>query len=298
MLHTATLMAATTSFVSAMLSPSKCRVRVPAPAVCAANAAVDAVSSNWYRNDPYNWRALSSPVKAMISPEHPKKAASSTTSSAADFTALKQSRVPQANRLLYASVVASSRVARTDEEATAAPMVSRAQPPVTTPAPTSTTTNMAPAVRYAYVQFRHECCTYQAPFKISVGDQVIVEGDRGEDMGTVVDITAETPSYNVPCKVIRRATRKDFDATAMKEVKEGQALRLSQQLAESLGLNIRIVDTVFQMDLNKLTVYFSSKQHHIDFRKLQRTLFREYRCRIWLSNMAEIEAQKQLPRFR
>jgi len=34
-------------------------------------------------------------------------------------------------------------------------------------------------------------------------------------------------------------------------------------------------------------VFFASKCF-VDFRKLQRSLFREFRCRIWLVNWAEV----------
>jgi len=154
------------------------------------------------------------------------------------------------------------------------------------------------SVRYAVIDFKYESLTFLAPFKISVGDWVVVEGDRGEHIGRVADITAEKPSYPVPCKVLRRAGSKDRVQFDDKNAKELISTKLCQDLAASMGLQIAVIDTELQFDCNKLTVYFASKHHHIDFRKYQRTLFREYRCRIWLTNMAEVQQEKAMARSR
>ncbi|CUG46629.1 Hypothetical protein, putative, partial [Bodo saltans] len=42
--------------------------------------------------------------------------------------------------------------------------------------------------RFAIVAFKHETATFMAPFKLTVGDIVVVEGDRGENIGTVAEI--------------------------------------------------------------------------------------------------------------
>jgi hypothetical protein len=264
----------------AVFSPTKnCRVRVAAPANLATT--LEAAVRPWYRNDPYNWRALSSPVKAMLSPEHPK---ASPVKRAAAHDELPMA-VPQANRLLYAHVAA-------------APQPTHTSPAPAVPVQAAPAKPAAPLVRYAIVRYKFESCTYVAPFKIAVGDLVVVEGDRGEDLGCVEEIITEAPSYPVPCKVLRKASRKDQEALQVKRAKEAATKRQTQALAESVGLNINIADVEFQFDYNKLTVYFDSNQHPLDFRKLQRSLFREFRCRIWLSYLAEIEHQEKLPRSR
>jgi hypothetical protein len=276
MMMQATAFAATKTLV-ALMSPSKnsTRVRVAVPTL--------SKDVSVYRNDPYSWRVLASPVKALISPEHP---------AARPVAALPvESIVPQANRLLYSRVAATAAPAPLAETTAHANIAATVKPAATSAVATS-------SVRYAFVNFKHEGCTYVAPFKVSVGDVVIVEGDRGEDIGVVSEISAEKPSFNVPCKILRRASRKDLELRDAKKVREAQAEKLCQDLAETLSLSIEIVDVEFQFDYNKLTVYFESRHHHIDFRKLQRSLFREYRCRIWLANVAEVEAAKAQPRTR
>jgi hypothetical protein len=138
-------------------------------------------------------------------------------------------------------------------------------------------------VHYAIIKFKHDYATYIAPFKVSAGDAVAVEGDRGENIGTVTEVTTDEPDFPVSMKVVRHASQKDKDHLAMLRRKEAAATKACQEIAESVGLNIRVVDTEYQFDMNKLTIFFASKVP-IDFRKFQRELFREFRCRIWIVN--------------
>jgi len=314
MLCATQLKSASNAMVSSMMSPNKsiCRL-VPAnltPTHAAANSK--------FRYDPYCWKALPSPAKSLISPEAgaAKKRAKTQSPASADhhdrtpsfeqenaapttngnknnnYSTMSRA-APQENRLMYASTNTNAK-----SNAPVAAAANKDQASANTNIPPEVLAAPSNVTRYVFVDFKHDSATYVAPFKISVGDMVFVEGDRGEDVGTVSGITTERPAYAVPCKVIRRVTSKDQDSLNAKAAKEANTVKTTQALADSLGLNIHVVDTEFQYDGNKLTVYFNSKNTHIDFRKLQRGLFREHRCRIWLSNMNEVEYQKKLPRCR
>lgn len=155
------------------------------------------------------------------------------------------------------------------------------------------------AVRYVVVQFKHDSMTFLAPFRVSVGDLVVVEGDRGENIGIVSVISKEAPtSFAVDRKILRRATEADTQALALQRDREAAAVRTTQAMAESLGLQGRVEDAEYQFDLNKLTIFVrrASKTGFVDFRKLQRGLFREFRCRIWCAYMDEVEAAEAGPR--
>jgi cell fate regulator YaaT (PSP1 superfamily) len=156
-------------------------------------------------------------------------------------------------------------------------------------------------LRFAVLKFKHESATFLAPFKIVVGDIVVVEGDRGENIGTVAEISKEMPAFSVAAKVLRRATDKDLAALKAQREREAAATQSTRALAESLGLHGRVEDTEYQFDQNKLTIFVSrpTKTTFVDFRKLQRTLFREFRCRIWCAYMDEVEvAEAAAPRLR
>eukprot|EP00331_Platyophrya_macrostoma_P008529 CAMPEP_0176434202 /NCGR_PEP_ID=MMETSP0127-20121128/16529_1 /TAXON_ID=938130 /ORGANISM="Platyophrya macrostoma, Strain WH" /LENGTH=263 /DNA_ID=CAMNT_0017816879 /DNA_START=72 /DNA_END=863 /DNA_ORIENTATION=- len=155
-----------------------------------------------------------------------------------------------------------------------------------------------PSPRFAMVEFKHTSATFLAPFRILVGDLVVVEGDRGENIGLVREITKEVPSYDVPNKVLRRATEQDRQALAAQRDREASAVMSTRAVAEQLQLPGRIEDAEYQFDMKKLTIFVRrpSKGTFVDFRRLQRTLFREFRCRIWCAYMDEVEAAEAAPR--
>jgi len=234
------------------------------------------VEGKRYRNDPYNGTVL--PPSPMIRE--------------AMATAARQAGVAVANQAPTPSKFNAVTTTMTPKPVPMAPSpVEQAATPL---APSKKT----PVTHYAFVDFKHESVTFVAPFKVAAGDQVVVEGDRGEHIGTVSGITTDVPTYAVPRKVLRRATEQDLQQLREKRDKEDTATATCHKALKSLGLRASVVDTEYQMDLNKLTIFVRrpSRNAFVDFRKLQRGLFRDFRCRIWLAYMDEVEEARAAPR--
>lgn len=142
-------------------------------------------------------------------------------------------------------------------------------------------------VGWAFVRLKHEVLLYNLRFPVAVGDAVVMEGDRGENIGRVDRLVEARPQHPVQCSVLRFVTNEDIVALRAQREREEAAKHFTQGVADALGMTIQIVDTEFQADGNKLTVYFLSRRQ-IDFRRLQRQLFKQYRCRIWLVNWADV----------
>lgn len=140
---------------------------------------------------------------------------------------------------------------------------------------------------YAIVKFKHDTYPYEAPFRVANGEFVIVEGDRGESIGTIKEVTTVKPTRPVACQVLRRASQKERDLLASLRRKEQAATKFCENAVKELGIDMSIVDTEYQFDQNKLSIYYKSKGM-VDFRRLQRVLFREFRCRVWLVNWNEL----------
>lgn len=270
MLCVSALRSAASSIVAMSPSKNACCIRV---------SGASSSSGSRYRFDPYACRVLASPVKSpmAIMQQQGHHQASPT-----------RGIVPRANRLM--DIFASAPAASIPSNATPAPVMVTPAPAAPARAATANrsaaadaSASAAQSVRYAFVRMKYDTMTFVAPFRVAVGDLVVVEGDRGENLGEVQDILAEKPSYAVTARILRKATPRDREQLEAKRQKELQATRSSQSLADSLGLSLTIADTEFQFDYGKLTVYFRSKSRHTDFRKLQRGLFREFRCRIWLT---------------
>ena len=141
---------------------------------------------------------------------------------------------------------------------------------------------------YAIVRFKHDTYPYEAPFRVSEGEYVVVEGDRGVNMGVVKSVTTVKPARPVASKILRKASAKDRETLATLRDKETAAVALLTKAVKDHGLNMSVVDTEYQFDQNKLSVFFKANKK-VDFRQLLRNLFKEFRCRVWMVNWNEVE---------
>ncbi|KAF8879965.1 PSP1 C-terminal conserved region-domain-containing protein [Infundibulicybe gibba] len=152
---------------------------------------------------------------------------------------------------------------------------------------------------------------------IRVGDLVIVEADRGKDLGKVVNdsITlAEVEAFQKqqqarigfgegdptspggtasgsaakkeinPKMIYGRAQQQDAQLLISKMQDEVKALQLCQSKVRAKKLPMEVVDAEYQWDRRKLTFYFIAEKR-IDFRELVRELFRLYKTRIWMASL-------------
>ena len=149
---------------------------------------------------------------------------------------------------------------------------------------------------------------------LKVGDLVIVEADRGRDLGKVVKLNISTlearllryaqyigrkaalskdddmhkrPILNFPKPVQRYAKNEELITIDSKIADEMNAIEVCQGKVRDFGLNMIIVDAEYQWDMKKMTFYYNSDAR-IDFRDLVKELFRVYKIRIWMSKKSDI----------
>ncbi len=120
--------------------------------------------------------------------------------------------------------------------------------------------------------------------EVNRGEQVIVETQRGVEIATVVMTPREaTPeemeqSYKM---ILRVATPEDLQREENNRVKEQEAFRICQEKIEKHGLEMKLVETEYTFDNNKLLFYFTA-DGRIDFRQLVKDLASVFRTRIEL----------------
>ncbi len=133
-------------------------------------------------------------------------------------------------------------------------------------------------------------------------EPVIVESDRGLDFGTVNATGTVAQQKCDRCagcalnaskeggesarraieptrKVVRRATTSDRKVMDDLRRAEDDVRRKVREKANSHGLPLKVSDTEWQWDRNKLTVYFTADKR-VDFRSLVRELASQFRTRI------------------
>jgi cell fate regulator YaaT (PSP1 superfamily) len=132
---------------------------------------------------------------------------------------------------------------------------------------------------------------------LRVGDAVIVEAERGRDLGHITAVgelaekkcggcsgcsTSPVAEEPVPLKrVLQRAAPEDVKSHAEVRRSEEDARRKVMQRVRAHELMMKVSDTEWQWDRNKLTIYFTAEKR-VDFRALVRDLASTFRTRIEL----------------
>jgi cell fate regulator YaaT (PSP1 superfamily) len=133
---------------------------------------------------------------------------------------------------------------------------------------------------------------------------VIVEGDRGEDLGQVHAIgeLAEKRFAGVAHgRMIGEATRRIVRLATRDEIRQAQALteenettrRAAMAQVRALGLQMKLTDADWQWDHRKLTLFFTAEKR-VDFRTLVRDLAATFKARIELKQIGVRDEAKRL----
>ena len=149
---------------------------------------------------------------------------------------------------------------------------------------------------FAEVRFkgtRKDYFTYGA-LDLAPGQHVIVEADRGEDLGEVAALgtIAERKCSSsggcatpVPEKRVLRSARPDELGRAQSLRTDEQRVRIeTRKLVERHNLKMKVTEAEWQFDRNKLIIYFTAERR-IDFRELVGDLARTFRTRIELKQI-------------
>jgi cell fate regulator YaaT (PSP1 superfamily) len=147
--------------------------------------------------------------------------------------------------------------------------------------------------RFAEVSFKGSRKDYfTAPgLDLTPGEWVVVEADRGEDLGevTAVGLIAErkcsssggcaTPTPDK--RILRKAV--DGEVRRLDDLRsdERRVCGVTRELVQKHRLKMKVTEAEWQYDRNKLIIYFTADRR-VDFRQLVRDLARTFRTRIEL----------------
>lgn len=138
-----------------------------------------------------------------------------------------------------------------------------------------------------------------------VRSPIIVEADRGEDLGHVHAIgeLAETRCNGCShgCGTTTRPTERALRVASAAELERAATLReeneaarrTTHERARAAGLIMKITDAEWQWDRRKLTLYFTAEKR-VDFRNLVRELAGVFRTRIELKQIGVRDEAKRL----
>ena len=163
---------------------------------------------------------------------------------------------------------------------------------------------MAHLVEVAFRGNRKEFFLWDYPDPPPVRSAIIVDADRGEDLGVVHSLGELAQKRNGGCphgcgtsaptrKALRLANVRD-KATAAELAKHNEeARRKAMERVRANGLAMKLTDAEWQWDRKKLTFYFTAEKR-VDFRNLVRDLASLFHTRIELKQIGVRDEAKRL----
>ena len=128
--------------------------------------------------------------------------------------------------------------------------------------------------------------------KLSVGDNVIVETERGLQFGTIASLINKEDNSEHSL-VVKIATKSDEKQNQL-NIKDAQkALIKAEELVEKLGLEMKIIDSYYTFDRKQLIFQFLA-DNRIDFRDLAKNLASIYKTRIELRQVGVRDKAKEI----
>ncbi len=149
------------------------------------------------------------------------------------------------------------------------------------------------------VKYFNESREFHVPaggIPVEAGDVVIVETEDGLDCCEVKAPARGCPRRVLeapPATVLRKATPNDLEWLAAKQETEDAAADACRELANELGLEMKLAFVKMTFDGAKIIFFFSADKR-VDFRTLVRELAKKYRTRIEMRQIGVRDKAKQL----
>ena len=133
------------------------------------------------------------------------------------------------------------------------------------------------------IKFKDDGIIYNFSSEIALnkGDKVIVETERGYQLGKVANVDVKTTITTKLKPVESVANDSDYEKY-LKNLKDAKAaLNDTKELVKKMNLNMSLIDASFSLDKKILLINFISDER-VDFRELVRNLASIYHTRIEL----------------
>jgi len=133
-------------------------------------------------------------------------------------------------------------------------------------------------------------------FKLEKNAKVVVETEKGKQLGTVVTDIREEDNKKIlfPLKDILRVATKDDLKTHEKNLKDAEkAFQKCRELIEKQKLNMYLIDAEYTFDRSQLFFHFLADAR-VDFRELAKSLAAIYRTRIELRQIGVRDKAKMV----
>jgi hypothetical protein len=256
------------------------------------------LTSRCYVHDPYKASVLSGPISPAAAYERDAKISNISFSSAASTNA-SDGGVSHVTSPEDASIT-SAELLRTPATltklTTTSPPLDAVPRRVVLPHPRSSAAMLtSPIVLRVRINKYQTVLATASPLLLSQGLRegcpVVIDGDRGEDMGYIEDVVHWHDESNKLVSVLRLPT--DAEVARFRQQREDdepRALRALRSMAKDVHFEGIVEDAIYQWDGKKLTLFISraNPRQFLNFRTLQRASYQQFQCRIWMVYVDEL----------
>jgi cell fate regulator YaaT (PSP1 superfamily) len=167
---------------------------------------------------------------------------------------------------------------------------------------------LTPVIEVRFKGNRREYFTWQSADPVHVDDAVIVEVERGQDLGRVASLGEvaakkcercgacggkDAAEATAPKSILRLASKEDVKVASDLRENEEEVRRTVRDRVRQHTLPMKVSDAEWQWDRRKLTIYFTAEQR-VDFRALVRDLAGLFRTRIELRQIGARDEARRL----
>ncbi|HKR56593.1 MAG TPA: regulatory iron-sulfur-containing complex subunit RicT, partial [Gemmatimonadales bacterium] len=155
---------------------------------------------------------------------------------------------------------------------------------------------------------RNEYFSWSAPDPLSLNQAVIVDAERGQDLGRISAVGEIAEKKCTRCgncgggptdpgtsrrRIVRAATTEDVAASETLRQDEDTVRSAAREKVREHNLPMKVTDAEWQWDRKKLTLYFTAEQR-VDFRTLVRDLASRFHTRIELRQIGARDEARRL----
>lgn len=152
-----------------------------------------------------------------------------------------------------------------------------------------------------YLSIRFELTNKSYTFKteddtIKIGDLVIVETQRGLELGEVTsDLRDESGlDANIEVKpILHKASNEEIEQYEQNKADAKVAMQICQEESDKLNLNMNVISAEYTLDRFKITFTYLADDR-VDFRELLKVLASIFRCRIDLRQVGARDKSKMV----
>ena len=141
-------------------------------------------------------------------------------------------------------------------------------------------------------------CPKSEWLKLYPGDEVIIEGEKGEEIGKVlshpgIPVTTQLRAKGVLRKIVRKVTKSDRERIKENEAKENEIFETCLEKIKEKSIPIKLIAVECSFDKSRTRVYFTAEER-VDFRDLVKDIASLFSTRVEMRQISAREISKRI----